>query len=253
MAISLGASSIADLRLGAGTVSAAYLGVTQVWPVGPPPLAVVGWWGLDWSVQDPGSPPLLRELIDQSVGGSDLDKGASSALSVNVNDASIGGHDSAYVAGGAGEELCDDNIDNTNLPISISLLAKFGSATPANNVLMFSNDNNNNFSLGMQTGTNRVRVLGDTLFFETSDNFLDTDWHRWIIIFNGASSELWVDGAQVATGTTDGSSLNGMAWGSENGNKQVGNTIAEMRLHNSALSPTEIATEDAYYVVKFNQ
>ncbi len=81
----------------------------------------------------------------------------------------------------------------------------------------------------------------------------DTNWHVFSLIFNGASSEVFVDGVSTITGNPGAANFDGITLGGDNGSgtSPLTGDEAEVIIYNSALGTTDRQTVEAYLASKY--
>lgn len=83
-------------------------------------------------------------------------------------------------------------------------------------------------------------------------NPIDGDFHWFQGDFDGASSELWVDGVAEGTGNPGGDGLTGITVGGDNtGGAGFGGYIAEVLIYDHVLDSGERADLDAYFTARY--
>ncbi len=135
-------------------------------------------------------------------------------------------------------------------PYTIAAVAK-KTATGVVQWVLTAAGNNTFRNLGVDSDGTAIMFAGST--FDTADA-IDTNFHAWVGIFNGASSELFLDNASLGTGdASTGASTTGFTVGGGNnaGSDPFGGDIAEVLFYDHALDASERTALDTYVAARY--
>ena len=135
-------------------------------------------------------------------------------------------------------------------PYTIVAVIKLTSTGVAQWTLTASGDGN--FRSMGSNGTTAWMFAGSA--FDTGDVVETTNFHSLIGIFNGASSEMFLDNASLGTGdASTGASTTGFTVGGGNssGANPFGGDIAEVLFYDHALDSTERTALDTYFAARY--